>query len=257
MRFQFLILVILCLSHVQIASAGDSEIITRMDLELAYPNDRAFVVNVEGAFIDAGKLSDSWLDGSILIYDSDDVEILGETFTIRSGQGINVRIPQISKTGVYEFELVLSHGDLDSKKLRGKAAITYPPEFYDLTFLNFGKKAVIMAGESSNLTIQEWIDNGDDTLMAGRSWTLSNDTLEIDTPFEEPGVLGIRYDVVDQWGWTNNANTASGELRGAPHAYYDSSWAQPNAEWVSLEKPFMFGAFFLLLGFWYITFGDD
>lgn len=247
MRAFGLIAVLLISTLSPFVAAGSSDsILSRMNLELSYANDRSITLEVEGAMQSEGKLVDKWLDGEILVRSADGKTVHEETFSLKSGSSQLLTIPLIEEVGLYEFSIVLEADGVRSRRQEGAAFVVYPPEWYAAGFVDNGGRFVVQAGENAELEIQEWVDYGTANLAPGRLLVVGNNSsLELETPLGEPGVIGVRYDVADQWGWTNHENAREGELRGPPHSYIDtaSGWADPFGPWKSGEKVTLLAVF--------------
>ena len=217
-----------------------ADVIARLNADLAYANDAPISVEVQAASIENGLLENRWLQGTAIVKNDFGSILHEEDVMIRSGSRLVISLPTIEDVGTYEITFKAEGDGQSSRTLSSRIAVVYPPEQYSAGWNDGGKQFIIHAGSTANLTVREWLDYGTESLISGKTYTLANDTtLEINTPIGRAGLLGVRYDVVDQWGWSNHALAMNGELRGPPHSFMDPerSGVAPYGEWTSGMMP--------------------
>lgn len=226
-----ILLLVSCIPSVQGQSIQDVEL--RLDTAIQYPNDRSVNVVIEAMAFADNKPARSKIDVHVEIrYGNGTVAQTSEQ-SVEPGIRTTITFDEINEVGKYYVFAYGSVGSRQSTTETQTMRITYAPQKYTAGFLDEGRFILTPMQSHLNLTIQEYLDNGN-SVVPGETYFTNGSIVDIEVP---SGYLAIRYNVVDENGWQNYERSEKSGLtvHGTPYVwiYGDLARIQPMATLVS------------------------
>jgi len=230
MAILFLIPILLA-PTIQAQSIQDVEL--RLDTAIQYPNDRSVHVVVEAMAFQDNKPARTSVDVTVEVRYPNGTVVQSSESSVEPGIRSTITFDKIDQVGKYYVFAWAKVGVVQSQTESQTMRITYAPQEYTAGFLEGGRFLLTPLQTDLNLTIQEYLDNGN-SVVPGDTYFTDGEILDIEVP---SGYLAVRYNVVDENGWMNyeRSDTSGLTVHGTPYVwiYGDLSRVEPMATLVS------------------------
>ena len=205
----------------------------RLDTAIQYPNDRSVNVVVEAMAFQDNKPSRSKVDVYIEVRYANGTVAQESQQSVEPGIRTTITFDEIEQVGKYYVFAYGKVGFIQSSTESQTMRITYAPQQYTAGFLEGGRFLLTPMQTHLNLTIQEYLDNGN-SVVPGDVYFTNGSIVDIEVP---SGYLAVRYNVVDENGWMNyeRSDTTGLTVHGTPYVwiYGDLERVEPMATLVS------------------------
>lgn len=229
----FIVLLLLSTLPYSVEAQTIQDVELRLDTAIQYPNDRSVNVVVEAMAFAENKPARSKIDVHVEIRYANGTVAQTSEASVEPGIRTTITFDEINEVGKY---YVFAHGTVGSRQSTTESQtmrITYAPQQYTAGFLEGGRFILTPMQSNLNLTIQEYLDNGN-SIVPGETYFTNGSVVDIDVP---KGYLAIRYNVIDENGWQNyeRSDKTGLTVHGTPYVwiYGDLKRVQPMATLVS------------------------
>jgi len=191
----------------------------RLDTAIQYPNDRPINIIIEGMAFASDKPSRSQVEVTAELRWPNSTLAEVQTVSVSPGIRTSITFDSVKSVGVMYIYATGETNGITSEVQTQRTRITYAPQQYTAGFLEGGRFIVTPLQKHLNLTISEYLDNGN-SIVPGRTFFVSgeNSSLNVEAP---KGYLAVRYSIQDENGWLNyeRAEGTGLTVHGTPYVW--------------------------------------